>query len=226
MTNDIQQMIAEIEQEVVYTRHYIGKEHLDPRVMRVMGSTPREQFVPQGERCFAFYNQPLPIGHGQTISQPYMVALMTDLLQLQPEHVVLEVGTGSGYQTAILSQLCRQVYTLEVLEALGKAAAERLKRLHYDNIVATTGNGYHGWPEHAPYDAIMVTAAATHIPPALIQQLKTGGRMVIPVGQPYGSQQLMLVEKNAQGTVETNHILEVAFVPLQEPPGRADSTGA
>lgn len=223
MNSDLQKMIAEIEQEVSYTRHYTGRDHLDPRVIDAMTRTPRDQFVSPDMQAFAFANHPLPIGHGQTISQPYIVALMTDLLQLQPQHTVLEVGTGCGYQTAILAQLCRQVYSVEVIEALSQAATQRLQQLHYDNIETSIGNGYSGWPQHAPYDAIMVTAAATHIPSALIQQLKAGGRMVIPVGQPHGSQQLILVEKNDQGEAVTRPILDVAFVPLQEPTDNEDN---
>jgi protein-L-isoaspartate(D-aspartate) O-methyltransferase len=213
---NLQHMLDDIEDEVRYTRHLIGKDALDPRVMAVMGRVPRERFVPENMQAIAFENGPLPIGHGQTISQPYIVALMTDMLALEPEHSVLEIGTGSGYQTAILSQLCRQVYSIEVVAALSAAAAERFKQLGYTNIETRTGNGYNGWPEHAPYDAIIVTAAASHIPPALVAQLAPGGRMAIPVGRPFGSQELVLVRKDEQGEVKTTDILGVAFVPLIE----------
>jgi len=209
-------MIADIESEVHYTRSMIGKDALDPRVMRVMARVPRDKFVPPEMRAAAFDNGPLPIGHGQTISQPYIVALMTDLLELQPEHVVLEIGTGSGYQTAVLSELCRRVYSVEVVAALSEAAAARLKQLGYLNVETRSGNGYQGWLEHAPYDGIIVTAAASHIPQPLIDQLKPGGRLVIPVGLPYSYQELMLVSKDAQDHIHTRSVLGVAFVPLIE----------
>jgi protein-L-isoaspartate(D-aspartate) O-methyltransferase len=211
-------MLAEIEGEVAYTRSLIGKSKLAPRVMAAMGKVSREAFVSPDLKHFAYDNGPLPIGYGQTISQPYIVALMTDLLQLEPDHIVLEVGTGSGYQAAVLSQLVKKVFTIERIQALGDASADRLKSLGYSNIEFRTGNGYDGWPEHAPYDSIIVTAAASHIPPALIEQLKSGGRLVIPVGLPYMPQELMLVEKDSQGEIHTRNILGVAFVPLREAP--------
>ena len=214
MKKTIQRLLAGIESEVRYTRSMIGKNELDPRVMDAMASVPREEFVPPNLRAMAFDDGPLPIGHGQTISQPYIVALMTDLLQLEQDHSVLEIGTGSGYQTAILSRLCKQVYTLEVIQELSEAAASRLKKLGYSNIECRTGSGYQGWPEHAPYDGIIVTAAAASIPEALIEQLKPGGRLVIPVGMPYSHQELMLVEKDDQGDIHSKDILGVAFVPL------------
>lgn len=209
-----QRMIDDIESEVAYTRSMIGRDHLDPRVMAVMQEVPRDEFVPPGLKKFAFDNGPLSIGHGQTISQPYIVALMTDLLQIQPEHTILEIGTGSGYQTAILSLLCRQVYTMEVVPELSETAKRHFEEMGYGNIEAQIGNGYGGWPEHAPYDGIIVTAAAAYIPPALIEQLSLGGRLVIPVGQPYSYQELMLVEKDQEGNSHTRDILGVAFVPL------------
>lgn len=209
-------MIADIESEVAFTRRQIGRNELAPEVMAAMQKIPREEFVPDDLRKYAFDNGPLPIGHGQTISQPYIVALMTDLLQPAPEHYVLEVGTGSGYQAAILSQLVKKVYTIELIKELGEAAAERLHRLHYHNVKTRIGNGYLGWPEHAPYDSIIVTAAASHIPPALIKQLKSGGRMVIPVGLPYMHQELMLIEKDEVDDTHVKDILGVAFVPLLE----------
>jgi len=208
-------MLDDIEREVQYTRKMIGKNAFDPRVMAVMSKTPRHEFVPKSYLDAAFDNGPLPIGHGQTISQPYIVALMTDMLELEADDIVLEIGTGSGYQTAILSQLCKKVYTIEYIPALADAARARLQNLGYDNIESITGNGYDGWPEHAPYDAIIVTAAASHIPKPLIDQLKPGGRLVIPVGRPHLYQELMLVEKDDEGELNIRDVLGVAFVPLQ-----------
>ncbi|MBT2324301.1 protein-L-isoaspartate(D-aspartate) O-methyltransferase [Variovorax paradoxus] len=191
-----------------------GKRAFDERVMEAMGKVPRHAFVPSDQLPSAYQNRPLPIGHGQTISQPYIVALMTDLARAEPQHKVLEVGTGSGYQAAVMAHLAGAVYTIEIVEALGREAEQRLRKLGYDKVRVRLGDGYHGWEEHAPYDAILVTAAASHIPPPLIRQLKPGGRMVIPVGPAFMVQQLMLVEKNADGTVSTRQILPVAFVPL------------
>ncbi|UDM49022.1 protein-L-isoaspartate(D-aspartate) O-methyltransferase [Cupriavidus sp. MP-37] len=185
-----------------------------PRVMAVMGEVPRHEFVPDPQKPHAYENRPLPIGHGQTISQPYIVALMTDLLRVQPGDSVLEIGTGSGYQAAVLSQLARAVYTIEIIEPLGRQACERLQRLAYRQVACKVGDGYYGWDEHAPYDAIVVTAAASHVPPPLIRQLKPGGRMVIPVGAQFLTQYLLLVEKAADGAVTTRQILPVRFVPL------------
>jgi protein-L-isoaspartate(D-aspartate) O-methyltransferase len=184
--------------------------------MHAMAKVARDKFVPPAMRTAAFDNGPLPIGHGQTISQPYIVALMTDLVEPQPEHVILEVGTGSGYQTAILAELCRKVYSVEVVEALGDAAVARLQDLGYLNVETRIGNGYEGWPEHAPYDGVIVTAAASRIPQPLIDQLKPGGRLVIPVGQPYSYQELMLVSKDNTGQISSRSVLGVAFVPLIE----------
>lgn len=209
-----QDMLDDIDAEVRYTRSMIGKEALDARVMEAVRKIPRDAFVPPNMKSAAFENGPLPIGHGQTISQPYIVALMTDMLAPEPEHRILEIGTGSGYQTAILSQLCRKVYSVEFVAELGAAAADLFKKLGYHNIETRIGDGYHGWPEHAPYDSIIVTAAATHIPAALVEQLKPGGRMAIPVGLPYSHQELMLVRKDEQGKALTESVLGVAFVPL------------
>ncbi len=214
MNKNLQDMLDDIDAEVRYTRNMIGKDALDARVMQAMRNVPREEFVPPDMKFDAFENGPLPIGHGQTISQPYIVALMTDMVAPEPEHSILEIGTGSGYQTAILSQLCSRVYSVEVVAELGAAAAAIFNRLGYDNIETRIGDGYRGWPEHAPYDGIIVTAAATHIPEALIEQLKPGGRMAIPVGQPYSYQELMLVRKDGQGKTHTQSVLGVAFVPL------------
>ena len=219
-----QDMLHDIELEVRYTRELIGREALAARVMQAMGEVPREKFVPSNMQGAAFENGPLPIGHGQTISQPYIVALMTDLLEPEADHSILEIGTGCGYQTAILSRLCATVYTVEVVRELGAAAAERLQSLGYRNVEFLIGNGYAGWRDHAPYDGIIVTAAASHIPQALVEQLKPGGRLVIPVGEPYGYQNLMLVEKDEGDEIRTRTILGVAFVPMVEAGGWSADT--
>ncbi len=215
MKTKIEYLLDEIESEYRYTGRMTGKYTLDPKVKAALTSVPRDKFVPKSHLDSAFYNGPLPIGHGQTISQPYIVALMTDLLELGAGDVVLEIGTGSGYQAAILSQLCRQVYTIEYVAALADMSMVRFENLGYDNIEVKTGNGFDGWPEHAPYDGIIVTAAATHIPEPLIKQLKPGGRMVIPLGKPYSHQELTLVRKNEDGELDIRDILGVAFVPFQ-----------
>jgi protein-L-isoaspartate(D-aspartate) O-methyltransferase len=207
-------MLRDIEREVELTRGWIGKDALDKRVMKAMATVPREEFVPPGYQSLAFDNGPVPIGHGQTISQPYIVALMTDLLRTKPGDVILEVGTGSGYQAAVLSLLVKQVYSLELVEPLATEATERLERLGYTNVEVRHADGYKGLPEHAPYDGIIVTAAAPYIPEPLIEQLKPGGRLVIPVGQPGWTQELKVVEKKPDGGLETRDILGVAFVPL------------
>jgi len=214
LKNGRRRMIEEIENEVACTCQITGRDHLDPKVIAAMYRVPRDEFVPAELKGAAFDNGPLPIGHGQTISQPYIVALMTDMLDLRPEHKVLEIGTGSGYQAAILSRLCRQVYSIELVPELSRAAQRLFQRMGYDNIHTRTGNGYQGWQEQAPYDGIIVTAAAGYIPPALIKQLKPGGRLVIPLGEPYSYQELVLVKKDSQGKVHTRNILAVAFVPL------------
>src|SRR5688572_18501322 len=200
-------MIAEIEADVRWTSADTGRKALDPKVMRVLGSVPRHQFVPRSLQGAAYDNRPLPIGYGQTISQPYIVALMTDLLDVDGDDVVLEVGTGSGYQAAVLSKLVKSVYTIEIVPALAKQSAARLHALGYRNVSIRHGDGYEGWPAAAPFDAIIVTAAASHIPPPLIRQLKPGGRMVIPVGGPFATQTLMFVEKTAEGKVTSRQIL-------------------
>jgi len=215
MNDKLQRLLDEIESEYTFTRGMTGKGKIDPRVKDAIAKVPREKFVPTTYLDSAFYNGPLPIGHGQTISQPYIVAIMTDLLELDADDSVLEIGTGSGYQAAVLAQVCRQVYSVEYVAALADKARARLKKLGYDNIETMAGNGYHGWPEHAPYDGIIVTAAATQIPGPLIEQLKPGGRMVIPVGQPYSYQELVLVKKNEDGEITLKDILSVAFVPFQ-----------
>ena len=224
MNKDIINMIEDIESEVRYTASYIGKSKLDRRVMQAMAEVPREKFVQKHLRSSAYDNSPLPIGYGQTISQPYIVALMSDLLALKPEHSVLEIGTGSGYQTAILAQLCAKVFSVERVAELGKLAQECFSKLGYENIETCVGNGYQGWQEHAPYDGIIVTAAATHIPQPLIDQLKPGGNLVIPVGVSRFSQSLMLVKKNLEGEIETTNILDVVFVPLVHDEGHENNS--
>ncbi|MBL8420433.1 MAG: protein-L-isoaspartate(D-aspartate) O-methyltransferase [Dechloromonas sp.] len=207
-------MLRDIEREIAYTRHEIGRDTFAPRVMAAMAAVPREQFVPESGRHLAFANGPLAIGHGQTISQPYIVALMTDLLAPRPQDSILEIGTGSGYQAAVLAQLVRQVFSVEIIAALATAAGERLARLGYANVGVRHADGFHGWPEHAPYDGIVVTAAAPQVPPPLVEQLKPGARLVIPVGLPGSVQELKVVEKHADGSIATRNILLVAFVPL------------
>ena len=214
ISKNLQHLIDDIEREVHYTASYIGKNKLDKRVMQAMATVPREKFVPMHLQSYAFTNGPVPIGHGQTISQPYIVALMSDLLALKPEHQVLEIGTGSGYQTAILAQLCEKVFSVERIAELSKEAVECFVELGYKNIKTRVGDGYQGWQEHAPYDGIIVTAAATDIPQPLIDQLKPGGNLVIPVAESYFGQSLMLVKKDLKGDIEVNNILSVAFVPL------------
>lgn len=215
-------MLSDIRWETAETRAWIGKSELDPRVLEAMQRVPRHAFVPQGLEDCAYDNGPLSIGHGQTISQPYIVALMSDLLATAPHHVVLEVGCGSGYQSAVLSRLVKQVYSLEIVPELAQAAQERLSHLGYNNVTVRHGDGYQGWPEHAPFDGIIVTAAAPEIPPPLVEQLKPGGRMVIPVGLPYMHQDLLLVEKNSSGVITTRNMLPVAFVPLTGDHGAVD----
>ena len=207
-------MIQEIEEDVRLTSLSLDKESLDPRVMQAMAAVPRHRLVPDKLQDVAYANRPLPIGHGQTISQPYIVAVMTDMLNIEPGHRVLEVGTGSGYQAAILAELGAQVYTIEIIEPLGEGAGGDLKAVGYDNSEVRIGDGYYGWESEAPFHAIVVTAAASHIPPPLIEQLQPDGRMVIPVGSRFMVQQLVLVEKDAAGEVTTRQILPVRFVPL------------
>ena len=209
-----QRLVEDIQQDVRDTSLYLDKEALDPRVMTAIATVPRHEFVPAAQRHRAYANRPLPIGHGQTISQPYIVALMSDLIKPRAGDRVLEIGTGSGYQAAILAELTDAVYSIEIIEALGKQAAERLPGLGFDNITLRIGDGYYGWKEHAPFDAIVVTAAASHVPPPLVAQLKPGGRMVIPVGSRFLTQQLVLIEKQADGQLVTRQILPVKFVPL------------
>ena len=214
------QMVVEITAETSLLASQLGRASLAERVIEVMGRVPRHTFVPAEVQPFAYLNSPLPIGHGKTISQPFIVALMTDLLDVQPDSVVLEIGTGFGYQAAILAELARQVYSVEIIEAIAAQGKKRLTGLGYKNIALRVGNGAMGWAEHAPYDRIMVTAAPDLIPASLLQQLKPGGRMVLPTGIP-DRQQLMLVEKSPQGRISTREILAVRFSELEEPAGLA-----
>jgi protein-L-isoaspartate(D-aspartate) O-methyltransferase len=189
-------------------------ESFEDTILQSLESVPRHEFVPDKLKSDAYGNYPLPIGYGQTISQPYIVALMTDLVQPGPDDVVLEVGTGSGYQAAVLAKLVKRVYSMEIIEPLVEQAGKRLDRLGYGNVETKLGDGYFGWEEHAPYDAIIVTAAASHVPPPLIQQLKPGGRLVIPVGGRFAIQYLLLIEKSEDGEILTRQITAVRFVPL------------
>ncbi|WP_136798902.1 protein-L-isoaspartate(D-aspartate) O-methyltransferase [Desulfosediminicola ganghwensis] len=211
---DIQEMLRIIEVETRMTRMLTGRSALRSEVMDAMASVPRHQFVASDLRPYAYSNGPLPIGNGQTISQPFIVALMTDLLCPEPDDVMLEVGAGCGYQAAVLSLLIHQLYTIEIIPSLASDAAQRLKKLGYHNVEVCQGDGYHGWPEHAPFDGIIVTAAASHIPNPLQEQLRPGGKLVIPVGLPYHTQQLMVLKKESDRSFIQNDILSVAFVPL------------
>ena len=196
------------------TRGLTGLPAMSPRVRAALGKVERHRLVPPEQRALSYRNHPLPIGQGQTISQPYIVALSTDLIAPQPQHVVLEVGTGSGYQAAVLAEIVHKVYSIELLEPLALSARKSLEDLGYRNIEIKVGDGYKGWAERGPYDAIVVTAAAPRVPEALVAQLKPGGRMVIPVGASREAQELLLIAKTAEGRVEQKSILPVRFVPL------------
>jgi len=187
----------------------------DKKVLQAMRDVPRHLFVPERRRSSAYGDSALPIGYGQTISQPYIVALMTEWLEPERDDIALEVGTGSGYQAAVLSQIVKKVYTVEIITPLGKAAGKRLNEMGYNNIIVKVDDGYFGWEQHSPFDCIIVTAASDHIPPPLIKQLKNGGKMAIPVGMPFQVQKLMLVEKSEQGEMRIKNILPVRFVPLR-----------
>jgi len=210
-----QHMLAEIAAKTIFSTSYLGKAALGPRVMDAMAKVPRHEFVPLELRPFAYADTPLPIGFGKTISQPFIVAVMTDLLDVQPTDTVLEIGTGLGYQSAILAELALQVFSVELIEELAIRAMKRLARQGHLNIDIKIGNGCHGWPEHAPFDKVIVTAAPELIPSALLYQLKPGGRMVIPAGLPE-SQQLILVEKDLGGSVSTKDIFQVLFSSLED----------
>ncbi len=214
MNADIKRMLETIRQEARLTAGYTGRAQFADSVMSAMGDVNRADFVPQIAHSQAFNNSPLTIGYGQTISQPFIVALMTDLLDLSPDDLVLEIGTGSGYQTAVLAKLARQVYSIERIGALSESAASLLKQHGFDNVRCRHSNGYDGWPEQAPFDAIIVTAASSSVPPALLEQLKPGGRMVLPLAETGFYQQLTLITKNEQGKTESKPVLAVSFVPL------------
>ncbi len=207
-------MVETIKKETKNTSRYLGRQTLDKKVIDAVGKVKRHKFVPENYRVNAYDNRPLPIGDGQTISQPYIVAAMTELLDLKESDSVLEIGTGSGYQAAVLAHIVKKVYTLEIIESLGLKAKERLKELGYKNIEVQIGDGYYGLKSKAPFDAIIVTAAAGQIPPPLLKQLKPGGRMVIPVGSQFYVQQLVLVKKDMNGKVTVRQIIPVRFVPL------------
>jgi protein-L-isoaspartate(D-aspartate) O-methyltransferase len=210
-----QQMIAEVVADAVFLTPHIGKSAFDSRVIEVMGRIPRHEFVPVELQAYSYINSPLPVGYGKTVSQPFIIALMTDLLEPHAGDTVLEVGAGVGYQAAILSELVKQVYSIELIEELALETRKRLRRLGYRNIEVGVGNGYYGWSEHAPFDNIIVTAAPDLIPPPLITQLKPGGKLVIPTGIPE-RQQLVVLQKSADGKLTTREVLPVRFSELEE----------
>ena len=214
LTLMLDQMVQVIAAHALYAREQLGKDSLDEKVLRAMGRIPRHEFVPAELVAYAYADQPLPIGCDKTISQPFIVALITDLLDIQPGDKVLEIGTGLGYHAAILAELAQQVYSLEIIDELAVQAKRRLGLLGYGNIAIRTGNGEYGWPEHAPYDKIVVCAASELLPAALIGQLKRGGRMVVPSGLA-DAQTLMLVEKTAEGRIKTREVLPVRFAVLE-----------
>ena len=214
-----ERMIAEIEQLVRETRRETGRAALDVRVIAALRKVERHRFLPPGFSAQAYDNRPLAIGAGQTISQPFIVALMTDLLNVAPDDKVLEVGTGSGYQAAVLAEIVRAVFSIEIIEPLGREAARALAAAGYRNLQTRIGDGYAGWPDEAPIDGIIVTAAAPYVPQPLIDQLKNGGRLVIPLGEPQGVQSLFVIDKDVRGTVTRRKVLDVRFVPLTRRPG-------
>jgi protein-L-isoaspartate(D-aspartate) O-methyltransferase len=221
-TEDLSKQMADIiGLHALLAREQLGKDALDPRVIAAMAKVPRHEFVPVEIRPYAYLDQPLPIGCGKTISQPFMAALMCDLLELEPDDKVLEVGTGLGYQAAILSELAGRVFSVEIVEELATVAKRNLARLGYKDVGLRTGDGTRGWPQHAPFDKILVAAGAELIPPMLLQQLKPGGKMVLPAGTPE-AQELMVVEKSAGGAVSTRSLLQVRFAMLEA----ADEDGA
>jgi protein-L-isoaspartate(D-aspartate) O-methyltransferase len=209
-----EQMVRVVQQEVLLLSGETGVNELDPRVLAALRQVPREAFVPEALRPYAYEPHPLPLGYEQNLAAPLLVAFMTHLVAPQPGDVVFETGTDAGYQAAVLSLLAAKVYSVEVIEPLAEQAARVLKERGYDNVSVQASDGYYGWPEKAPFNGIVVTAAASHIPPPLIQQLASGGRMVIPVGGPFFVQQLMLVEKQDDGTIVSRQLLPVRFVPL------------
>jgi protein-L-isoaspartate(D-aspartate) O-methyltransferase len=208
------QLLAEIAAMARATGGETSRPAFSPQVMAAIGKVPRHRLVPPDQVPYAYENRPLPIGHAQTISQPYIVALMTDLLDPKPSDAVLEIGTGSGYQAAVLAELVAKVYSIEIVETVGKRAAEGLAALGYRNIETRIGDGYNGWPEAAPFDGILVTAAAPYVPKPLLDQLKAGGRLVIPVGGQWQVQDLQVIEKKPDGSTVTRRTIPVRFVPL------------
>lgn len=208
------EMIRRIKQITNAVGPIDGRDTIAANVLEAMARIPRHHFVPESVRHYAYKDRPLPIGFGQTISQPYIVALMTDLLDLDIADSVLEIGTGSGYQAAVLSEIVHSVATIEIVPQLALQAAHRMRTLGFDNVATRQGDGYYGWPEKAPFDAIIVTAAANHVPPPLVKQLKRGGRMIIPVGTRFAIQHLILVEKADDGSLTARQLLPVRFVPL------------
>ena len=213
MAEPIDRMLATIDLHAKSCRQALGRDHIDPRVLAAMRRVPRELFVPNENRALAYSDHPLPIGHGQTISQPFIVAFMTDLLDLQPGHRVLEVGTGCGYQAAVLAELAAAVETIEVVPELARRARAMLEELGYPNIVVHEGDGHAGLPDRAPFDRIIVTAAPAEVPPALLEQLAANGRLVIPVGERFG-QELIIIDKDEAGGLHQRRTIGVAFVPL------------
>ena len=209
----MQQMLEAIQDDTRRTAGYTRVSHITPAVLDAMATVPREEFVPDGARAVAYINRPLPIGHGQTISQPFIVALMTHLLEPTAASRVLEVGTGSGYQAAVLARVVDTVHTIEIIPELAQDAAARLERLGYDNVEVKAGDGWYGWPEAAPFDAIMVTAVGEDVPSRLVEQLRPGGRLVLPIGDDF-DQNLAVVEKAEDGEITMRHVLPVRFVPL------------
>lgn len=207
-------MVDEIAAMARETGNETGRSQFGDAVMAAIRKVPRHRFVPAQQEANAYENRPLPIGEGQTISQPYIVALMTDLLDVKPGHVVLEIGTGSGYQTAVLAEIAAKVYSVEIVEPLGTRSMQILKELGYRNVAVRIGDGYHGWPEMAPFDAILVTAAPEEVPKPLVDQLRPGGKMVVPVGSRFDVQQLLVIERQLDGKTTTRRALPVRFVPL------------
>lgn len=207
-------LVAQVRAEAAEIAAFGASPPLSASVVAAMEKVERHRFVPPSLIPLAYLNRPLPIGYGQTISQPLIVALMTELMGIEPGDRVLEIGTGSGYQAAVLSELAGSVYSIEIIEPLGDEAGQRLRSSGYRNVHTRVGDGYYGWPDAAPFNSIMVTAAASHVPPPLLRQLKPGGRMVIPLGAQFMTQSLMLVEKHRDGSVTTRQILPVRFVPL------------
>ena len=205
---------ADVDFKISRLQIELGFRHLSDRVRDALVEVPREQFIPEGQRAAAYVNRPLPIGYGQTISQPLIVAIMSELLAVEPGDQVFELGTGSGYQAAVLAAMGAQVYSVEIIPELAQRARATLDKLGHTGVQTRVGDGYFGWPEAGPFDAIIVTAAADHVPPPLLRQLKPGGHMVIPVGSRYATQKLVLISREADDTIRTREILPVTFVPL------------